>query len=78
MGGACSKHVRNTKSWSEILKGRDHLENAGVDERTILKWILWKQGGCGLDSSSSGKGSVLGSCEHSTEPSGCMKIKFLD
>jgi hypothetical protein len=24
------------------LKGRDHLEDAGVDERIILKWIFSK------------------------------------
>jgi hypothetical protein len=26
----------------ESLKGRDHSENLGVDERIILKWILRK------------------------------------
>jgi hypothetical protein len=31
-----------TKSWSENLKGRDHSEDLGVDERTILDWILGK------------------------------------
>jgi hypothetical protein len=30
--------------WLESLKGRDHLDDLGVDGRIILKWILWKQG----------------------------------
>jgi hypothetical protein len=34
-----------TKFWSENLKGRDHLEDLGVDDTTILKWILEKSGG---------------------------------
>jgi hypothetical protein len=32
--------------WSEILKGRDHSEDLGVDGRILLEWILreteWK------------------------------------
>jgi hypothetical protein len=28
--------------WSENLKGRDHLEDPGADERIILKRILRK------------------------------------
>jgi hypothetical protein len=31
---------RNTKFWLENLKGRDHLEDLGVDKRIILKCIL--------------------------------------
>jgi hypothetical protein len=27
------------------VKGRDHLEEPGVDGRIILEWILRKQGG---------------------------------
>jgi hypothetical protein len=32
----------HTKFWSEKLKGRDHLEDLGIDEKIILKWILRK------------------------------------
>jgi hypothetical protein len=28
--------------WLEKLKGRDHLEDLGVDGRIILEWILRK------------------------------------
>jgi hypothetical protein len=45
MGGACSTHrdwEMHTKLWSKNLKGRDHMENLGVDEKVILEWILWK------------------------------------
>jgi hypothetical protein len=34
-----------TKVWSGNLKGRDHSEDLGVDERIILEWILGKYGG---------------------------------
>ena len=33
---------------------RDHLEDLGVDDRIILKWILKMLGGRGLDSSGAG------------------------
>jgi len=44
MGVACSTHGRemHTKFWSEILKGRDHFEDQGVNVRIILEWILNK------------------------------------
>jgi hypothetical protein len=49
MGGTCSTHGRNQetqiKYWSENLKGKDHLEDLGIDERKLLKWILKKE--CG-------------------------------
>jgi hypothetical protein len=35
----------HTKYWMENLKGRDHLEALGIDERIKLKWILAKYGG---------------------------------
>jgi hypothetical protein len=28
--------------WSENLKGREHLEDLGVDRRIILKCIVWE------------------------------------
>jgi hypothetical protein len=33
-----------TKFWLESLRDRDHSEDLNVDARTILKWILEKQG----------------------------------
>jgi hypothetical protein len=34
--------MRNAnKIWWESLKGRDHLDDLGVDERIILEGILW-------------------------------------
>jgi hypothetical protein len=30
------------KIWLESLKGRDHLEDIGIDEKIILEYILGK------------------------------------
>jgi hypothetical protein len=39
----------------ENLKGRNYLEDLGVDRKIILEWILGKWGGkSGLDASGSG------------------------
>jgi len=35
----------HTKFLSENLKGRDHLEDLGIDEKIILEQILGKWGG---------------------------------
>jgi hypothetical protein len=32
----------HTKFWLENPKGRDHLEDLGVNEKIILEWILGK------------------------------------
>jgi hypothetical protein len=32
----------HTAVWLEKLKGRDNLEDLGVDEMIILEWILGK------------------------------------
>jgi hypothetical protein len=31
--------------WLENLKGRDHLEDLGVDRKIISDWIFGKEGG---------------------------------
>jgi hypothetical protein len=36
------REMRNTVFWSKNLKGRDHLEDLGVDGKMILKRILGK------------------------------------
>jgi hypothetical protein len=33
----CGMH---TVFWWEYLKGRNHLDDLGVNEKTILEWIL--------------------------------------
>jgi hypothetical protein len=39
-----------TRFWWENLRGRDHLEDQGIDGRIILRWIFRKwEGGHGLD-----------------------------
>jgi hypothetical protein len=40
---------RNTKFWSENLKGGHLFEDLGVDGRVMLKWNLNRMGGCGMD-----------------------------
>jgi hypothetical protein len=42
---ACMGEMRNACSIFENLKGRDHIENLGIDGRIILEWILWTSGG---------------------------------
>jgi len=34
-----------TEFWSENPKGRDHLEDLGIDGKVILEWMLGKEGG---------------------------------
>jgi len=34
---ARTREMRNTKFWSENLKGRSHSEDLGIDVREILK-----------------------------------------
>jgi hypothetical protein len=72
--GACSTHGKDEKfvhNSGLTPKGRDHLEDVGVDGRIILKWISEGERviKCGLDSSGSGEGPVAGCCEHGNESS---------
>jgi len=41
--GAQVRQEMHTVYWSEILKGRDHVEDAENNRRIILKWIFKKQ-----------------------------------
>jgi hypothetical protein len=38
----CLVKPRDTKSWWENLKGRDHSEDIDIDGRVILQWISEK------------------------------------
>jgi hypothetical protein len=31
-----------TKFWSDNMKGKDHMEDIGVDRKIILEWIFGK------------------------------------
>jgi len=65
--------VRRGFCWGDLREG-DHLEDPGIDGGKDNKWIFKKRDGWqGLDSSGSGLGQVVGSCECSYEPSGSIK-----
>jgi hypothetical protein len=60
----------------ESLKGIYNTEDKDMDERILLKYILRRKdtfGGCGLDVSGSGCGTLVGYCEHGIEPAGSKK-----
>jgi len=70
----------HTGFWWGELRESDLLENPGIDERIILRWIFRKwDGGRGLDQSDSGQGKVAGFCKGGNEPSSSVKCgEFLD
>jgi hypothetical protein len=41
----------HTTFWLENLKGRDYLEDLGIDRKIILELIPGKEDGCGLNAS---------------------------
>ena len=51
IGGACSTYRGEKRyiqgSVGENLKERDHLEDIGVDETRVLKWVLKELDGGG-------------------------------
>jgi hypothetical protein len=53
------------------VKERTHLEDLGIDGRTILKCILNRMVGCGLDL----WWHTVGLCEHGDEHSGLLKCR---
>jgi hypothetical protein len=49
MGEACSKHGEGRGAYRILVgrtKGRNHLEDPGIDGRIILKWTFkkWEEG----------------------------------
>jgi hypothetical protein len=59
-------------------KERQHLRDVGVKRRIILKRILEKWGVMGgLDYTDSGQCIMARFCEHGDEPSGSIKLEFL-
>jgi hypothetical protein len=65
----------------KILVGKSEekrpLGRLGVVGRIILKWILNRMEGCGLNSSGLGLGPMVESCEHDNEPSSSIKGRNL-
>jgi hypothetical protein len=48
MGGACSTHGRDEKTYQNFIRkpeGKGTLGHLGVDGRITLEWILGKYGG---------------------------------
>jgi len=65
--------------WRRNMNERDHLEDLGVDGKLMLKWILSRIAGRGLDSAGLTQGEVEGRCERGIETSGSTKCgEFLD
>jgi len=59
--------------WWGNLRERDNLEDPGLDERTVLRWIFRKwDGRHGLDRCGSGQGQVEDTCKPGNEPSGSI------
>jgi hypothetical protein len=47
---ACIEDMRKAyKILLDNLKGRDHLEDIGMDAKMILEWIIKRVGRCGRD-----------------------------
>jgi hypothetical protein len=72
MDRRCNTHAGDDKCihfMSERLKREDHLGDLDLDGMTILKLMLNRVLGCGLNLSVSRYGPVAGSCEHSNENS---------
>jgi hypothetical protein len=80
MGGTCSMYGGQER-WVQgfgggKVRGRDHLEDLGVDRKIVLKWIFKKwDGEHGLDFSGSGWGQVAGAGECGNEHSGSIKCE---
>jgi hypothetical protein len=62
-------HSTHSKYWLEILKGSDHSQAPGTDEKKILNGYQenWFEV-CGLDSPGSGQEWLGGSWKHGNEP----------
>jgi hypothetical protein len=54
-------------------KGRDYLEDVGVDGRIIIVYLRNRVGSCGSGSFGSGQGPMVGSYEQHNKPLGSIK-----
>jgi hypothetical protein len=72
----CGMHGRGEKSVQSFGgKEREHSEDQDVGGRMGSEWILGRLawgGGCGLDSTGSGQGLVVGCCECGDELMGFL------
>jgi hypothetical protein len=66
----------DTGFWWGNLKERDYFGDPGAAGRITFRGIFrkWDVGGYGLDQAGSGQGQMVGTCECSNEPSGCIKF----
>jgi hypothetical protein len=78
MWHASERREKCTRFWWESPREGDHLEDKGVGGRVGSEWILGGLArGCGLDSTGSEQGTVLGCCECGDEPPGSCATELV-
>jgi hypothetical protein len=72
------KERKFTRFWWKRPKERDRWEDQGVGGMMVSEWILGRLvRGCGMDSTVSGQGPVVGCCECGDETSGCCATELV-
>jgi hypothetical protein len=77
MWHAWERTEKCTRFWWESLREGDLLEDQGVGGRMGSKLMLGMLGRCGLDSTGSGQGPLVGCCECGDEPSGSCAMELV-